>query len=636
MKKFFSACRSYWVNHAHFRGRTVRTGCGLAGARREGRVKIRPAVCVGIAAAIAAVVLLAVGVIPAAHYGEFTDRAGFEPPGKRTAFDTFKPVQKTGAAEASQPVQTLEWEPLYTATYQMDETELANLREQLDGLAFEEVAENNWLGRRYVHHEETCEAFQVRVWYTEPREDGGADVTVTVYSGGAYYENESRWVATYGGNLMEAIRGIAEAEDGTFIAVGTAASKDGDVSLPLQEYDKYVTEYDAMVARTTADGELLYMKKLGFPANSVLHAVVRTPQGDFIAVGRQRMEAKTEWSEYLDWYSDFLIVRFDIDGEILWSHSFGGNAGDDTRDMFKAVTLLEDGGFAAAGMQGDVPVIMKFDANGTRLWAEYYTDLGLAQFDAIAEAAGGGLVAAGRSSDGAAKNENLDALLVKTDPAGKIEWEKRWIGSEDEYLCALAKAPDGTFLAAGASSSNDGDFSGLGGDGKVYDGFAVRFDEQGKVVWERLYHGDVTDMFYAAAPKSDGGFVLAGKTNSSAGAFARGQHPDTDLPKTDLLIATIDEAGDLEDYRCFGGDGTDGATAVLAAQDGRIVAAGASASIDIWMSQIHSTGILRNYEDFDAGLLHENRDLPGDIAPSIHGFIGDCLIVSYDPEAEAP
>ncbi|MDR1797386.1 MAG: DUF805 domain-containing protein [Clostridiales Family XIII bacterium] len=587
-------------------------------ARQQKRKRARPFVFCAVVVAAGLIVLCKTMVAPAMQYGEFKKLVGFDPPGSRTGFEMFETAQPTGGMEAYLAVQYLEWESLYSATYRMDPTEFDELKELLSGYEYFNE-DGTYLGRSYVHHMESCEAFQIRVSPASLDGTESHDVTITVYSGGAYFENGKRWVVTYGGNLSETFRGVVEAEDGSFIAVGTASSFNGDLSLPILERDleEEDLEYDAMVARVSADGELLYMKKLGLPANSVLLAVTRMPEGDFIAVGRQVKEEAYDPDN-----SDFLIVQFDIDGEIIWADSIAALG----LSRFKAVTALADGGFAAAGSQEDTPVIAAFDADGKLRWIQRYIGVGIGRFNAIAEADDGGLVAAGSCG-----SNYYDALLVKTDSAGTKEWVKRWSGALEDHFYALTKAPDGTFLAAGGTrSTNSGDFSSMGGN-RHTDAFAVRFDQQGKVAWERLYGGDRVDWFFSAFPKPDGGFVLAGSTSSETGEFAvNPKSAFRDWREPDLLIASIDDNGDLEWYRCFGDTDVAFATSVILASTGRIVAAGSSSG---YKNLPYSRGILRNYYD----LNHEYYPYdtpPGDI--TYYEDFGDCLIVSYDPEADSP
>jgi len=97
--------------------------------------------------------------------------------------------------------------------------------------------------------------------------------------------------------------------------------------------------------------------------------------GGFVAVGRSSstdISGLTNAGEY-----DHLIVKYDVDGNILWKKSSGGLYYD---ELYRVIET-SDGGFVAVGETGhndqndeSHAYIVKYDASGTELWSHTWVD----------------------------------------------------------------------------------------------------------------------------------------------------------------------------------------------------------------------------------------------------------------------
>ncbi|MEK7254263.1 MAG: hypothetical protein AAB316_05925, partial [Bacteroidota bacterium] len=148
----------------------------------------------------------------------------------------------------------------------------------------------------------------------------------------------------------------------------------------------------------------------GNPADDVFEAILATPDSGFVAAGWTNSDynygaattcGKDVWVRKVNKYGGG------------WSRPFGGDADD----VANTVLLDTDGGYLVAGST--------------------------------------------RSTEGdVSKNKGgEDAWLLKLDAELNLIWEKTFGGSGDDAFTSLRRLPDGSLLAAGRSTSNDGDLA---------------------------------------------------------------------------------------------------------------------------------------------------------------------------------
>ena len=75
-------------------------------------------------------------------------------------------------------------------------------------------------------------------------------------------------------------------------------------------------------------------------------------------------------------YDDILIIRLDIDGDVVWSKTYGAA---DIREYGLSIIETSDGGFAVSGYSKETiseanedVFLLKIDAWGNELWSETY------------------------------------------------------------------------------------------------------------------------------------------------------------------------------------------------------------------------------------------------------------------------
>ena len=268
---------------------------------------------------------------------------------------------------------------------------------------------------------------------------------------------------------------------------------------------------------------------------------------------------------------------------IEWQKCLGGSIGEPAYSIQQSA----DGGFVVAGyswsIDGDVSGnhglsdywIVKLDTAGNLVWQKSFGGSNNDVAWAMDQTADGGFVVAGysRSNDGdITSNAGLtDYCIMKLDAAGNLEWQKSLGGSDDDWAYAIRQTTEGGFIVAGHSKSNDGDVSGNHGD---WDYWVVNLDVNGNLLWQRSLGGSDEDEAYAVVQTADGGFVIAGGSDSNDGD-ASGNHGDGDA-----WIVKLDLNGNLLWQKSLGGSGDDYAYSIQQTTDGNLIVAGSSPSND--------------------------------------------------------
>jgi len=231
-------------------------------------------------------------------------------------------------------------------------------------------------------------------------------------------------------------------------------------------------------------------------------------------------------------HGDAWIVRLDVSGNIQWQKCFGGSKWETA----SSIQQTTDGGFIfvgssesndgdVSGNHGDYDAwVVKIDSAGNLEWQKC---LGGSDGDgafSVQQTITGEFIVAGNSfsNDGDATfnhfdgngNHTSDYWIVKLDPAGNIIWQRSLGGSESDYPKSIQQTFDGGFIVAGYSESNDGDVSG-NPDGEDY--WIVKLSSDGNIEWQKCLGGDYSDIAFSIEPSTDGGFVVAGASDSKDG-----------------------------------------------------------------------------------------------------------------------
>jgi hypothetical protein len=227
------------------------------------------------------------------------------------------------------------------------------------------------------------------------------------------------------------------------------------------------------------------------------------------------------------------------------------------KDWGNCVQPAGDGGYVVAGvlwrMGGSQSYVclVKVDAHGRKLWNRIFGQGDVSSGKSIHETADQGYIVAGTTWS--AEGTHSDIYLIKTDADGRDVWRRTYGGSGKDEGHSVCLTEDGGYVTAGWTDSF--------GKGNR-DVYLIKTDADGYEIWSRTYGGRGKDEGHSVCQTADGGYVVAGRTDS----FGDG-HDDVYLIKTDAN-------GNPLWSKTFGGKGRDWGKSVRQAPDGGYIVAG--------------------------------------------------------------
>ena len=148
--------------------------------------------------------------------------------------------------------------------------------------------------------------------------------------------------------------------------------------------------------------------------------------------------------------------------------------------------------------------LVKF-INGPPVYQGFLRTFGTTFYDygwGVDETFDGGAIIVGAKEN--RDDRTRDILLIKVDEDGFGLWEKSFGGSENEEGYAVKQCMDGGFILAGYSNSY----------GAAADVYVVKTDPYGTQEWDKVYGGPNLDRAYEIIETHDGHFIIVGVTNS--------------------------------------------------------------------------------------------------------------------------
>jgi len=185
-----------------------------------------------------------------------------------------------------------------------------------------------------------------------------------------------------------------------------------------------------------------------------------------------------------------------------------------------------------------------------------------------------------------------DVYVIKTDSLGNTMWDTTYGGSSYDAGSCVQQTTDGGYIIVGGTAS-----FGVGED----DVYVIKTDSLGNTMWDTTYGGSSEDWGFSTHETFDGGYIIAGWTNS----FGAGLY-DVYLIKTDSL-------GNLIWVTTYGGTLHDWSNSVQQTLDSGYIVAGYTISFgdpegDVYLIKTDENGLVGVYEQDQKSKI-ENRKL---------------------------
>lgn len=320
---------------------------------------------------------------------------------------------------------------------------------------------------------------------------------------------ETSWEKALGGSRSEYTSNIIQTDDGSYLVAGNSYSQDGDVQ-------GNNGAQDAWVLKITSTGEIVWQYAFGGSSYDEALALLQMSSGTFLVAGATgSLDGDVEPAIRIgnSDQQDIWMIRLDAYGQILDQHCFGGSGTEWIRDIQET----GDGGYILAATSNSSDIQLDHNHGGVDFW------------------------------------------IVKLNASLDIEWQKSYGGSVYDDAYCIQQTPDGGYIVCGDTGSADEDVSGFHG---WVDGWILKLDVNGNIEWKKCYGGSRTEWFHHIITTADGGYAVAGASESNNGDVM------SDTEKWKAWILKLNQSGDILWQKCIGSPGGTWSHSILELEDG--------------------------------------------------------------------
>jgi len=228
-----------------------------------------------------------------------------------------------------------------------------------------------------------------------------------------------------------------------------------------------------------------------------------------------------------------------------WIQTYGGTNSDESGN---SVIQTNDGGYAIVGSIGEMfnassydALLVKTDASGKMQWNQTYGGTESDSANSVVQTRDGGYAIAGTTGEWSASGSSI--WLVKTDASGKMQWNQTY-GGDHGY--SVVQTSDGGYAIAGGRT-------------------IVKTDSLGNMQWNQTYESGSICSFVQT---NDGGFALGGKRGRESVKHG-----------VDFWLIKTDSSGNMQWNQTYYESLGDVAQSVIQTMDGGYALAGFAGSL---------------------------------------------------------
>lgn len=387
---------------------------------------------------------------------------------------------------------------------------------------------------------------------------------------------------------------------------------------------------------------ILWQKTIGGNIDDDLERYIDPSSDGYYFIGNSSSNVSGDKTDSSRGFDDIWIVKTDVNYNILWDKTIGGELIDRTIDVLIVENVIYILAQSNSNISGEKTInsfgssdlwLVACDLNGMILWQEQYGGSNLESFGKLLELANGNVLITSLSSSNISgnKTENViggsDIWVVEINPNNGAIIQQKTIGTiNNESIANSFQTPQGTILIkGGAIVGISGDKTEIGyGEEDIW---IVELDQNFNVLRDKCFGGDLVeegsfgnlildgDNYYIIG--SSGSGVSGNKTTINHGPVGWG-YLDYWLIKTDLDFNIIWD-------KSYGGGGDDQPSKIFKNEWNKIVVSGNSYSgisgnktsplfggVDFWLLIVNENGDIVAQEtyggsDFDLGIVQKQE-----------------------------
>lgn len=357
----------------------------------------------------------------------------------------------------------------------------------------------------------------------------------------------------------------------------------------------------------TFEGSKSWSKTVGGSDEDHVKSAIPSIDGGFFTIGYTKSN-DGDISQKANMMEDVWLCKYNADGEIVWSKTYGGSMDEYGYSMLENL----DGTLVVAGYSmssnGDVPsnlgmhdfYIFKTDAHGELIWNKSYGFTSHDHAHKIIKTDDGGYFVAGFIDySGVAKGVSTlhgvgEFYGLKLDANGNKLWDGYFGGTQNDRVFDVAEALDGGLVMVGYSESEDFDITDSKGS---YDFWVVKLSKVGNVVWKKSFGGSGIDQAYGIAKTNQNTFIITGVSNSDDLDIRQ------NLGSSDVWVIHINDDGNLIWSKNYGGSQFDSSNSIQKLKSGHFLISGHTRSNDGLFTEN------KGENDFFGLIINENGDV---------------------------
>lgn len=292
---------------------------------------------------------------------------------------------------------------------------------------------------------------------------------------------KEQWEQTFGGKTGNSTgRGVQQTTDGGYIIVGQTNSFSA-------------SKIKAYLVKTDSSGAMQWQKTYGGNALNFGAYVQQTTDGGYIFVG----------STFADQAILAWLVKTDSSGTMQWEQTFPGPYGNNGGTVVQQTT---DGGYIITGTaiqsrDQEYAYLAKTDSSGAMQWEKAFGGKGFNVGLFVQQTKDSGYIISGATNSSGAGKQQF--YLVKTDSSGTKQWEQTFGGNGDGIAYAVQQTNDGGYIIAGTDSLTAANRT---------QALLVKSDSSGSVQWQETFSGRGDCTASDVQQTKDGGYIFVGST----------------------------------------------------------------------------------------------------------------------------
>jgi len=282
--------------------------------------------------------------------------------------------------------------------------------------------------------------------------------------------------------------------------------------------------------------------------------------------------------------SNAFVLKVGPTGSEQWNWTFGREL---TNDHVNFLLQTSDGGYLIAGNNVN---LVKFNHEGQEQWNLTLGGTGYEVMAFVQQTADGGYVLIGNTDSYGAGS--FDIWFVKVDSNGNMQWNNTFGGIGQDEAYSVSQVAGGYIIAGAGYTESYG--------ARNSDLWLVKTDTKGEELWNNTYGGNWGDSANSIQQTRDGGYIIAGGTQS----FGAGH--------TDFFLVKTDSNGTEQWYRTFGGVSHEFYPSVRLSPDGGYILGGVTLSFDddYWLIKTDADGNVQWDRTFEGSGLDSFQQTP--------------------------